>query len=71
MGIQAAAIALGLDFVPLYSERYDLVIPKEHYGSELLAPLLETLVSEAFASEVSELAGYDLQRPGEILAELG
>jgi molybdate-binding protein len=47
------------------------VIPKEHYGSELLAPLLETLVSEAFASEVSELAGYDLQRPGEILAELG
>ncbi|MFV1859657.1 MAG: molybdopterin biosynthesis protein [Anaerolineales bacterium] len=71
MGIQAAAVALGLDFVPLNSERYDLVIPREHYESELLAPLLETLTSEPFASAVSELAGYDLERPGAILAELG
>jgi putative molybdopterin biosynthesis protein len=71
MGIQAAAVALGLDFVPLNSERYDLVIPREHYESELLAPLLETLTSEPFASAVKELAGYDLERPGAILAELG
>ena len=70
MGIQAAAVALGLDFVPLYSERYDLVIPKEHYESELLAPLLETLVSEDLASEIGSLAGYELERPGEILAEI-
>jgi putative molybdopterin biosynthesis protein len=70
LGIQAAAVALGLDFMPLYRERYDLVIPKEHFEGELLAPLLEILVSDRFADEVNELAGYELERPGEVLAEL-
>jgi putative molybdopterin biosynthesis protein len=71
LGIQAAAVALGLDFVPLYSEQYDLVIPREHFESELLAPLLDILGSDQFASEVNELAGYELEQPGKILAELG
>ena len=30
LGIPAAAQALDLDFVPLFHERYDLVIPKEY-----------------------------------------
>jgi putative molybdopterin biosynthesis protein len=71
LGIQAAAVALELDFVPLFSERYDLVIPSEHFESELLAPLLNILASDAFADEVNELAGYELERPGEVLAKLG
>ncbi len=71
LGIQAAAVALKLDFLPLFTERYDLVIPKEHYQSNLLAPLLEILVSDQFADEVNELAGYELDRTGEVLAELG
>ena len=71
MGIQAAAVALGLDFMPLFSERYDLVIPREHYESDLLAPLLEILTSDVFANAVGGLAGYDLEEPGAILAELG
>ena len=71
LGIQAAAVALELDFVPLYSERYDLVIPREHFEDELLAPLLDILASDKFAEKVKELAGYDLERPGEVLAELG
>jgi len=40
LGILAAARALSLDFVPLLQERYDLIIPTEHYESELLQPLL-------------------------------
>jgi putative molybdopterin biosynthesis protein len=71
LGIQAAAVALGLDFVPLHSEQYDLVIPREHFESELLAPLLDTLESDQFASDVNELPGYELEQPGKILAELG
>ena len=71
LGIQAAAVALKLDFLPLFTERYDLVIPKEHYRSNLLAPLLEILASDQFADEVNELAGYELDRTGEVLAELG
>jgi putative molybdopterin biosynthesis protein len=57
--------------VPLFSERYDLVIPSEHFESELLAPLLDILASDEFADEVNELAGYELERPGEVLAKLG
>ena len=71
LGIQAAAAALKLDFLPLFSERYDLVIPEEHYQSRLLEPMLEVLASDQFASEVDKLAGYELERPGEVLAELG
>ena len=70
LGIQAAAAALKLDFLPLFSERYDLVIPEEHYQSRLLEPMLEVLASDQFASEVDKLAGYELERPGEVLAEL-
>ena len=71
LGIQAAAAALKLDFLPLFSERYDLVIPEEHYRSGLLEPMLEVLASDQFASEVDKLSGYELERPGEVLAELG
>ncbi|MFQ5942015.1 MAG: molybdopterin biosynthesis protein [Anaerolineales bacterium] len=70
MGIQAAAAALDLDFVPLFSESYDLVIPKQHYESELLEPLIDILKSDDFANEVKALEGYELERPGEILKEL-
>ena len=71
LGIQAAAAALKLDFLPLFSEQYDLVIPVEHYQSRLLEPMLEVLASDQFASEVDKLSGYELERPGEVLAELG
>ncbi len=43
LGILAAARALDMDFVPLFHERYDLVIPVEYYESELLAPLLDII----------------------------
>jgi putative molybdopterin biosynthesis protein len=71
MGIQAAAVALELEFLPIASEQYDLVIPREHYESELLQPLLAVLKSEALARDVSALAGYELNQTGEVLAELG
>ncbi|MGL4649493.1 MAG: substrate-binding domain-containing protein, partial [Caldilineaceae bacterium] len=38
LGIEAGARARGLDFVPLFKERYDLAIPVEHYASARLAP---------------------------------
>jgi putative molybdopterin biosynthesis protein len=69
MGILAAARALGLDFVPLDSERYDLVIPAEHYRSERLSPLLEIIRSPAFAARVRTLGGYATPQIGEVLLE--
>lgn len=72
LGILAAARALELDFIPLFDERYDLVIPVEHYESELLAPLLALVRSReaGFAQAVEALGGYGTDRMGEVLAEL-
>jgi putative molybdopterin biosynthesis protein len=70
LGILAAARALKLEFVPLLKERYDLVIPLEHYESELLAPLLEVIGSDAFRQEVEALGGYDASDMGRELHRL-
>ena len=69
LGIAAAAQALDLDFVPLFQERYDLVIPKEHAESDLLAPLFGLLADPAFRNAVSQLTGYDVSVMGTIIVE--
>ncbi len=70
MGIAAAAQALGLDFVPLYDESYELVIPKEIAESPLLEPLMEVAQDPRFRSAVAALPGYDVSQMGTITAEL-
>jgi putative molybdopterin biosynthesis protein len=66
LGILAAARALDLDFVPLLNEQYQLVIPRVHYESALLAPLLEILRGDAFRAEVADLGGYDVSEMGAV-----
>jgi len=71
LGIAAAAGALGLDFIPLYKERYDLIIPAEFFSDDLLSPLLELLVTSEFQQAVLSLPGYDVTQMGSLMAELG
>jgi putative molybdopterin biosynthesis protein len=71
LGIRAAARALELDFVPIEWERYDLVIPQEHYESALLKPLLALLDDDAFRAAVGELPGYDPAPMGQVVAKIG
>lgn len=67
MGVRAAARALDLDFVTVGWERYDLVIPREYYESDLLQPLLGLLHDEAFRAAVSALPGYDVEPMGKVV----
>ncbi len=67
LGIAAAARALDLGFEPLFKERYDLVIPREHYESALLRPLLDLLHDDRFRAEVAKLPGYDVRHMGEVV----
>lgn len=69
LGVLAAARALGLEFIPLLKERYDLVIPREFYDSPLLGPLLEIIRSEVFRTEVDRLGGCDTSDSGKVMAE--
>ena len=68
LGIMAAARAHGLDFVPLLEERYDLVMPREHYESELVAPLLALLHDDGFKRSVDGLGGYATRETGAVVA---
>ncbi|MFN3705759.1 MAG: molybdopterin biosynthesis protein [Thermoflexales bacterium] len=58
LGIPAAARALGLDFVPLFSESYDLITTATHAQSELLKPLFDVLSDPKFRAAVEALPGY-------------
>ncbi|MGQ9676268.1 MAG: substrate-binding domain-containing protein [Chloroflexota bacterium] len=69
LGILSAARALELDFIPLAHEQYDLAIPRQHYESALLAPVLEAISSNSFQRVVEEMGGYDVSDTGRILAE--
>jgi len=60
---------LELDFIPLFQERYDLVIPKRHAESDLLAPLFKLLADSAFRTAISQLTGYDVSVMGTIILE--
>ena len=70
LGIAAAAIALELDFVPLFTERYDLVIPHDYLEGDLLAPLMEVISLKEFKGSVSALPGYDVSETGKVIADL-
>ena len=70
MGIRAAADALDLDFIALFDERYDLVVPKVHYESDKLEPLLTLLHDIEFKQFVAALPGYDVEPMGQIVAEI-
>jgi putative molybdopterin biosynthesis protein len=69
LGIAAAAQALDLDFIPLFQERYDLVIPKRFAETELLAPLFELLTDRSFQEAISHLVGYDVSVMGRLVLE--
>ena len=69
LGIAAAAQALDLDFIPLFQERYDLVIPKQFADDNLLSPLFDLLADPRFRGAVSQLKGYDVSVMGTVILE--
>jgi putative molybdopterin biosynthesis protein len=69
IGIRSAAQLFDLDFVPLQTARYDLVVPKSYLKSHpTLTHLFETLVSRPFRNEIEALGGYDTSETGKVQA---
>jgi putative molybdopterin biosynthesis protein len=63
LGLQAAAHRHGLDFLPLFEERYDLILPREN--EKALTPLLDYIQTAAFRTELNALTGYNSAHSGE------
>lgn len=72
LGVMGAAHALDLDFIPLFTERYDLVIPCAHLSDAaggLLSPLFDLMTDPAFRRAVQALPGYDVAEMGRVVLE--
>ena len=69
MGLRAAAEALGLDFIGLVWERFDLAIPQRRLESEAVQALLEVLRGDAFKRELGAQSGYRSDETGRIVSK--
>jgi len=61
---EPAALAYGLDFIPLAEERFDLVLPAKHAASREVQGLLKVLTSPWLLAQLASLPGYDPARCG-------
>ncbi|MEK7307704.1 MAG: molybdopterin biosynthesis protein, partial [Nitrospirota bacterium] len=68
LGILAASKALGLDFIPVAKERYDLAVPEKFYKLDMIQKLLDVIKNNAeFKNTVKNLGGYDISDMGKII----
>lgn len=68
VSIRPAALALGLGFLPLTEERFDLIVSKELSEDPRGARLLDALSSRSFRRELESIGGYGLSESGHLLA---
>jgi putative molybdopterin biosynthesis protein len=65
LGIRAAALSHQLGFIPIFHERYDLVIPQEQFIQKQLSPMFDAFYSTEFRHQVESLGGYDVTHLGD------
>lgn len=58
-----------IDFIPLETEHYDLVMKKENLEDPTYKLIYDLLTSHSFIDQLSRLKGYDLSDIGQIVAE--
>lgn len=66
LGIYSAAKMYGLDFIPVCTEQYDLIIPDYAWDTPAVKKLLEVLQSEKFKARLAEMGGYTTDKPGTV-----
>jgi molybdate-binding protein/DNA-binding XRE family transcriptional regulator len=65
---RSAAQTFGLDFVPLRSEQYDFVLPRETFRLAAVEALFDALQRASLRRKLESLAGYDTTHTGVIRA---
>jgi putative molybdopterin biosynthesis protein len=67
LGIESAALAQGLSFVPLAQERYALVCNKQSLNEPAVRALGKVLRSAAWLRQLAQLRGYAALQSGQVL----
>lgn len=65
LGLETAALSFGLDFVPLTSERYDLVLPRRSLQHAAVQGLSSWLHRPANRKLIERMGGYETHASGE------
>jgi excisionase family DNA binding protein len=68
LATRTTAGLLGLDFVPLTRERFDLLVPKDRFFTQGIQVLLGIIGSREFRERVGALGGYDVTESGRIIS---
>ncbi len=66
LAIAAVAQQLGLDFLPLHRERFDLVMRRRDYFEPPIQRLFDFARSPAFVTRAAEMGGYDVHGLGRV-----
>lgn len=66
-GILSAAAVLGLDFIPMRKERYDLLIKKERFFDQGVQSFLGLLHDPEFIEIAASVQGYDIGMSGDMV----
>lgn len=66
LGIRAVAQQLGLNFIPLKKERYDLLIRRRDFFEGPMAQLIAFAQTDAFKARAEQMDGYDISGFGNV-----
>ncbi|SEF96357.1 molybdopterin molybdochelatase [Caloramator fervidus] len=69
LGVYSAAMIMGLDFIPVAMEEYDIAIPLEYLELEGIKQFIDVITSKEFKMELDKLGGYDYKDLGKIIIE--
>ncbi|MBN2320887.1 MAG: helix-turn-helix domain-containing protein [Acidobacteria bacterium] len=64
---EASARVFGLHFIPLVSERFDLVIPDRYWDMPSVQTLMDALNRASLRKELETLGGYDTSKTGSLV----
>ncbi|WP_057762878.1 substrate-binding domain-containing protein [Cytobacillus praedii] len=69
IGIEKAAKIVGVEFVPLIKERYDLVLIKNEENKEIINRIHHILNSEEMKKDIQLMGDYDMTETGKVMYE--
>ncbi|MEK8198550.1 MULTISPECIES: helix-turn-helix transcriptional regulator [Lysinibacillus] len=69
IGIEKMAKLINVDFIPVVTERYDIVLFKSPENQPLIDLVKEILTAPDFQAEVAALGDYDISQMGQVMYE--
>lgn len=67
LATRTTAKLIGLDFVPLTRERFDMLVPNDRFLTKPMQNLLSVVASREFRNRVGALGGYDVSESGRMI----